>query len=158
MENNNLAADVPSITPEIVMVNGLIPKAYFLKRIGAYIIDAIALIGIGIVGLLISRLFERQTFDILSLIVCISLPVYYLTKDALFSGQSLGKKASRQMVIHISSGKPCSLWRSVLRNIILWVPGIVFIEFFMAFATKSGRRIGDYLAGTQVIDTMFYIR
>jgi uncharacterized RDD family membrane protein YckC len=77
---------------------------------------------------------------------------YFLTRDALFNGQSLGKLLTGLRVVDLEGNK-CTLQRSSLRNIIFIVPVISYIvEYFVMVSTKDERRLGDIIAKTKVED------
>jgi len=92
---------------------------------------------------------------------------YLLLGDALFDGRSLGKRLVRLQVISSESRQPCSFRDSILRNstfglgyllsLIPWI-GWIFIaivaagEFVLALGSREGRRLGDELAKTTVIE------
>ena len=78
--------------------------------------------------------------------------VYFLFRDALFEGQSIGKKAAGLKVVDPNNQK-CSLWRSCLRNILFLIPLLgVIIEYIVMGISGDARRIGDHIAGTTVVD------
>lgn len=93
--------------------------------------------------------------------------VYLLISDGLFVGRSVGKRLTGLMVIS-SSGTPCSMKDSILRNstlglgILLWkIPvlgwvfllAVVALEFIILFGSKEGKRLGDEIAQTTVVET-----
>ena len=91
---------------------------------------------------------------------------YLLIADGFFDGRSLGKKLIRLQTLS-QAGILCSYRESILRNLTM---GLAYLLFFipyigkLLFATiliveglliignERGHRIGDELAGTQVID------
>lgn len=82
---------------------------------------------------------------------------YNLIKDGLGKGQSYGKKAVEIMVIDLDRNSPCKFGKSCSRNIIMMLVNIIpfvgwLIEPIMVIATEDGRRLGDRVANTQVID------
>lgn len=93
---------------------------------------------------------------------------YLLLGDGLFDGRSIGKKLIRLQVVSSETGAPCTFKDSILRNLpfgagfILWkVPWIGWLfplsvsglEFVLLLGSKDGRRLGDELARTEVIET-----
>lgn len=93
--------------------------------------------------------------------------VYILISDGLFSGSSIGKKIIRLRVVSLADNSDCSFKQSVLRNIpffaavllyIIPLIGFIFIgiiaavELLLIIGNKEGRRIGDEIAGTKVIE------
>ena len=81
---------------------------------------------------------------------------YILFKDSLLQGRSIGKLLFGLIVIRLSDGKPCSISRSILRNIFFVIPGtnIVAVGFEAYYCIKNdqGIRLGDKLAMTQVVE------
>lgn len=90
---------------------------------------------------------------------------YHLICDGSPSGQSVGKRVCRLCVVSTSTGEPCGVWRAILRRLptalgqaayCAWmmIPIILAYELVsLAFVwlNPTGRRMEDYLAGTQVI-------
>ncbi len=76
--------------------------------------------------------------------------IYLLFRDGM-GGQSIAKKLLGLMVIDTSTGQPCGPLKSFHRNLILVVPFSPLVELIAMFAFQDGRRLGDRLAGTQVI-------
>ncbi len=92
---------------------------------------------------------------------------YLLLSDGLTDGRSLGKRLIRLRVISSESGQPCSFRESILRNstfglgyLLLLTPWIGWfcaaviagIEFILLVGSKEGKRLGDELAKTTVIE------
>lgn len=71
---------------------------------------------------------------------------YFLFKDGI-SGQSIGKRLLSIKVIQITSGEPCSLPQSFLRNIL---SSLGVFDWVFAFGSKR-QRLGDIAANTSVI-------
>lgn len=93
---------------------------------------------------------------------------YLLLGDGLFDGRSIGKKLLKLMVVSTKTNNPCSFKDSILRNstlavgyILLIVPwiGWIFIllasifEFILILGSKDGKRLGDEIAKTIVLET-----
>lgn len=91
---------------------------------------------------------------------------YLIFADAVWNGQSLGKRLMGVKTVHIPSRKSCSPAQSAVRNmppalafaltlnpVLALVAGPIFaFEAYMAFSDAHGIRIGDIFADTQVID------
>jgi uncharacterized RDD family membrane protein YckC len=75
---------------------------------------------------------------------------YYLLADALPGGQSLGKRWLDMAVVDATSGEPCSVVQSFIRNLLLTILGP--IDWLFIFGERH-QRLGDKLAGTIVVDT-----
>lgn len=86
---------------------------------------------------------------------------YAFTKDGRGRGQSIGKKKLNLMVVNITTNKPCTRAESFLREIdvfflqmfpiVGWLVEPIFID-----TSDDGRRLGDRVANTQVIDVNDY--
>lgn len=81
---------------------------------------------------------------------------YLLLRDALISGRSIGKYIVGLTVMD-AYRNACGILRSMVRNLFLFLPGPV-IEFLIMVFSVDGRRLGDRLAQTQVIDTRPQVR
>ena len=82
---------------------------------------------------------------------------YGLLKDGMARGQSIGKKAAGIMVVDLDENVPCGKAKSLLRNLIPILLAIVpfvgwLVEPIMVLIAEDGRRLGDRVASTQVID------
>jgi len=93
--------------------------------------------------------------------------LYILISDGLMEGQSLGKKLTGLRVVG-PKGRPCDIKCSILRNATLGLGLFLFrvpllgwlllialagFEFVTLIGSPEGRRFGDELAGTVVIET-----
>jgi uncharacterized RDD family membrane protein YckC len=97
---------------------------------------------------------------------------YHLICDGLLSGQSVGKWVCRLCVVSTTTGEPCGVGRAVLRRLptafgqaayCAWmmIPVVLAYELVslaLVWLNPPGRRIEDYLAGTQVITRSAYLR
>lgn len=86
--------------------------------------------------------------------------IYTLIKDGLNDGRSTGKKWLKLSVVRLDSGEKCSIGKSVFRNLI-WLATVIPVVGLLLFAAEAiltlanpqGKRIGDMLANTMVIET-----
>ena len=76
---------------------------------------------------------------------------YLLLCDALPGGRSIGKRCTGIAVVQVGTERPCTWWRSFVRRIPLLLLGVLDAVFI---AGPARRRLGDYLAGTQVVDAV----
>lgn len=126
-------------------------KASLLLRVIAKIIDLLAVA-------VASKLVPQVGY--------IGGVVYLLISDGLFDGRSLGKKIIRLKVISLTADS-ASFRDSILRNITIvlalllykiplvgWILGLIILvlEFLLMLGNKEGRRLGDILANTKVIE------
>ncbi|RLC41054.1 MAG: hypothetical protein DRH51_04065 [Candidatus Coatesbacteria bacterium] len=77
---------------------------------------------------------------------------YLLFRDGFTSYGSFGKKISGIILIQSQKRRPCGIRRSFLRNIIWFIPPLNIIDMLIAIFSKRGRRLGDRLAGTEIIE------
>lgn len=87
---------------------------------------------------------------VLMLAGILALLAYVLLKDGLPGGTSVGKRLVRLRVVR-GDGSKCDPVSSALRNITLLTP-LLPIELIIAVADREGKRIGDRIAGTQVVE------
>jgi len=78
---------------------------------------------------------------------------YYAIFEALWNGQTPGKRAMRLRVI-TSSGRPITPYEAILRNLVRIVdqlPGIYTVGVISMFVTERNQRLGDVAADTVVV-------
>lgn len=76
---------------------------------------------------------------------------YFLVRDGWpVRGQSLGKRWRHAKVL-AANGSACTIWQSVVRNIILIIPFVAWLEALLVLVRPDGRRLGDVLARTTVV-------
>ena len=78
---------------------------------------------------------------------------YFLFFEALWSGQTPGKRSQKLRVIRMD-GRPIGWLESAIRNILRAVDilsGIYPVGLIVIFLSSRSQRIGDYAAGTVVI-------
>ena len=76
---------------------------------------------------------------------------FFLVRDALFSGYGVGKRKMMVRVVRMD-GSRCDVVSSIVRNFTMFVPVLNLAEMILAVADREGRRLGDRLAETQVIE------
>ncbi|NME71397.1 RDD family protein [Flammeovirga aprica] len=102
--------------------------------------------------------FTSSIFFVIAALFLLVAMSYTVIKDGIPKGQSIGKNVFGLMVIDTSTHMPCTKSQSFVRNIILSVlsllPGVgTLVELLFVIMTKSGQRLGDYGANTQVIES-----
>ncbi|MFH1722235.1 MAG: RDD family protein [Candidatus Altiarchaeota archaeon] len=138
-------------------------KASPPKRLFAYLLDAIIyllILFIGFVPFFLSSFFESKILNFVGAVyfslIFLVATILYLIKDGLFGGLSPGKWIIGLRVVDHRSKRPCTKTKSIIRNLSLTVLTITlvggFIELILTFVLADGRRLGDKLAKTQVID------
>lgn len=134
-------------------------------RLLAYIIDWIAIIiwctgWIGIISVFYETgfwsVFENSNSSTIFLIILIACPIlfYDLLFETLNKGQSIGKMLVKIQVVNVDGTAPSSS-----AFLLRWLFRLVdfsmtegFLAIIMIAVTKKSQRLGDYLAGTTVID------
>ncbi len=109
------------------------------KRVCGLIIDTAVVTIIKEIFLLIGI----NTYDVI-------LIVYLIFRD-VFGGRSIGKYLLDMQAVD-ENNKPISTGQAIARNILLIIPFFMLIEYFVMKGDKDGRRIGDKIAKTRVIE------
>jgi uncharacterized RDD family membrane protein YckC len=145
---------------------GPLPKASPSRRLLGSGIEYVAyLICVGIITLLDA--VSAGLFGLLSIVVLVLI----VLRDFNAGAFSLSKRVSQMRVVTMSSGKSASNAQALIRNgyylVLLalsaalpwidWITSILFMLFvildvMMILASPKGRRLGDLLAGTQVVE------
>jgi len=134
------------------------PIAPFHKRLLAWFIDFIILLSYLYGTYQVVKIFLgvswQEDYQWLSVIYVIPYFLYHLIMEALFHGQSVGKKLMRINVITLEGGEP-SLSQYVIRWLFRLIDiGVFFMPaFFSVILSSRSQRIGDIVAGTIMIDT-----
>lgn len=80
--------------------------------------------------------------------------IYIVFRDALFSGQSIGKKVMGIRVVHLD-GRPISFVDSSFRNVLFLIPYFLpltlVVETAALFRSPDRMRLGDRIARTRVV-------
>ena len=115
------------------------------SRIMARFIDTAISIVIGAAAFVVFVFFSISV----ALIACpVALLSYMLLADCMPHGQSVGKKLNGIAVVGILTRSKCTAIQSIIRNFFLLAFGIIDIALVQG---HTGQRIGDRLAGTQVV-------
>lgn len=110
------------------------------QRVAAWLIDFVLVLGIG------------TLFHILG---WIATTAYWLLRDGLFEGQSIGKRLMGLKVVAQPGKVACTFKASVIRNV-LWVVPVInvimgFAGVYALLRDPAGRHWGDRLAETRVV-------
>ena len=143
-------------------------KAPVGKRIIAYLIDVVLVMAIviifGIGGMVaimaVTFVAAALTKGLGALLGFLAIPVYgivmlvaicyWLFRDGLNGGRSFGKKFMGLKVV--KDGRPCTYVDSLLRNITLAIPLLNIVDLVLGLVDAEGKRIGDKIAKTQVVE------
>lgn len=130
----------------------LYPKAHVLNRCIAKLIDVLIVAGADEIGTPVGFL---------------SGLVYILIADGFAGGRSLGKRLVGLQTMRLDAREPAGFRESIIRNLsfgvaqLLWaVPyvgwlgtiAILVFEGLLVVGNEQGRRLGDEIARTQVLD------
>jgi uncharacterized RDD family membrane protein YckC len=122
-------------------------------------------IGALIDGVIAIPLVWLAVIPLVNIIGAPVLTAYWLGRDYIFKGQSVGKKVAKTRVVKLD-GSPFTLKDSVMRNIsfapyILMIIPVIGVPFSglaglaqivdLVLVVTSGNRMGDNLAKTQVV-------
>lgn len=77
---------------------------------------------------------------------------YFVGFETYWQGQTPGKRITKIRVIN-DNGKPEGIFQATLRSLLRPVDDILFIGFFCILFSKQEKRIGDWLAGTLVVQS-----
>jgi RDD family len=75
---------------------------------------------------------------------------YFVAFEVLWQGQTPGKRMTQIRVIQ-DNGKPVRLAQAVLRSLLRPIDDSFFIGAFLIFLGKREKRLGDWVAGTVVV-------
>jgi uncharacterized RDD family membrane protein YckC len=111
-----------------------------------------------LVGFLLPRFLPRHRGGVwlaamLIMIAFLLEFVYYALFEALWNGQTPGKRLTNLRVIK-DSGRPISAFEAILRNLLRIVdslPGIYAVGIVCAVFSRQSKRLGDWVAGTVVV-------
>ncbi len=90
---------------------------------------------------------------LLSLVLLGSVAIYagyFVVFEVLWRGQSPGKRLTKIRVIR-DNGQPVGMAQAVLRALLRPVDDFLFIGAFLISLTPSEKRLGDWVAGTLVV-------
>lgn len=124
---------------EMFDLEGII--APFGKRAAAFLVDY----GIGCAICAVIWVFLHHWLAVIGM-------AYVLVRDGLPGGQSIGKRLLGLQVVGSSTGQPCNLLQSVIRNLPIVLGVFVPVELVVAAMSPESFRVGDYLSGTFVIE------
>lgn len=143
------------------IASGPYPRGSFGRRVMAAIID-VAIAMLLLIPFSVSMMRYTNTHPGVNDMplkgwLWFSLPLIYLTfKDGLLGGRSLGKVATGMLVVDTVSQQPCGILKSAGRNLgsgaTAFVPFGPLIDCILALTDAEGRKVGDRLAKTQVIN------
>jgi RDD family len=113
------------------------------------------LTAITILAAALGGIFNSGDLALLVLVILgfILLAGYFLVSEAVWNGQTLGKRSVRLRVVG-DHGEPLSLGQSAIRNLVRivdFLPVFYGIGMLTLFINGRGKRLGDFAAGTLVV-------
>jgi uncharacterized RDD family membrane protein YckC len=145
VQRNSIVAELEAASGEH-RVRHLAPIG---DRIMARLIDTAICFAIATtVGFVVLHLPETAFHPAYLLFVPASFLGYLLLADSMANGQSFGKKWNGIAVVDIYTHERCTGIQSLIRNFFIVTLGIIDAALVLG---DRGQRIGDRLAGTQVI-------
>jgi uncharacterized RDD family membrane protein YckC len=140
------------------------PKAPIGARVLAALVDQLVSsvpAGLLVVAAVSSFLGDATGFGVLFSLLAFAAVTwaffYSFTKDGRPGGQSIGKKMMGLMVVHLPSNRPCTGSQSALRFVVMFLLSLILgagwlVELIVLLIEPGGRRLGDFAAGTQVVE------
>ncbi|MFN3580973.1 MAG: RDD family protein [Pseudomonas sp.] len=126
-----------------------LPAPKHTMRVGAYLIDIlICWLLASFIPYVTGLILGSHAFMLSSYAHWVAL-AYFLLKDSLPNGQSIGKRLLGLAVIGAVTYQNCKWWQSALRNLLL----MLLLPVEIIFVLLNSRRLGDALVSTMVIDT-----
>jgi uncharacterized RDD family membrane protein YckC len=150
-----LDTTVRLITPERIVFH--YPLAGPFRRLFAYFLDQVAIWVLLFAVIIVSMMVSLGSGAWLGLVLVAYFLLswgYQMCLEAMFNGQTLGKRALRLRVVS-DQGVPITAAQAVVRNLVGAAEGLVPFFYLLALAsmvlTKKFQRLGDLAAGTMVI-------
>lgn len=103
-----------------------------------------------VLPLVASETLQLWVFAIFSLLMFALYIGYFVGFETAWYGQTPGKRFAKIRVIR-EDGQPIRLFQATLRSLLRPVDDILFIGFFCVLLSPREKRIGDWVAGTLVI-------
>ena len=127
----------------------------FLAQIIDSLIITVILIAITILAAALGGVFGSGELAILVEVILgfILLAGYFLVSEAVWNGQTLGKRSARLRVVG-DHGEPLTIAQAAIRNLVRIVDFLPFfygIGMLTLFINGRGKRLGDFAAGTLVV-------
>ncbi len=134
-------------------------RAPLERRIRAFLVDALAAASLALLSALAAygaSAHVKGAPGMIMALACVLFGVlassaYVLVRDALGEGMGAGKRLMRVRVVR-SDGSRCDYTSSIIRNSTLLVPVLGQFDLFVGALDRGGLRLGDRLAGTQVVE------
>ena len=127
----------------------------FLAQVVDGLVITAALIVVSILAAALGGVFSSPELGLLVelILVFVLLAGYFLVSEAVWNGQTLGKRSARLRVVG-DHGEPLTIGQAIIRNLIRIVDFLPFfygIGMLTLFINGRGKRLGDFAAGTLVV-------
>lgn len=110
-------------------------------------------LGLSLIPSVVAGNVRTWGFALLLLVAFVVYYGYFAMLEALWSGQTPGKRMIGLRVIGMS-GRPITVYEAILRNVVRiadQLPGLYAIGILSMFLTEKHQRLGDLAAGTVVV-------
>jgi uncharacterized RDD family membrane protein YckC len=124
-----------------------------LLQAAAIWVAGIVLVALAIPSSLVFKSSGIWAFAILILLTFAIYVAYFALFEALWNGQTPGKRWTHLRVIK-DNGRPISAYDAILRNLLRtvdWLPTLYGVGIITMIISRENKRLGDYAAGTVVI-------
>jgi uncharacterized RDD family membrane protein YckC len=131
------------------------PGSRFLAQLIDQVILTVLLTGAFLIILLLGAAINDRELTILLLVLVSFLIIfcYFLVTEAVFAGQTPGKRALRLRVVG-DQGQPITFSQALIRNLVRivdFLPVYYGVGLVTLFINGRGKRLGDLAAGTLVV-------
>jgi uncharacterized RDD family membrane protein YckC len=131
------------------------PGSRFLAQLIDQVILTAVLIAVTIIILLLGAAINDRELTIVLLVLVSFLIIfcYFLVTEAVFAGQTPGKRALRLRVVG-DQGQPITFSQALIRNLVRivdFLPVYYGVGLVTLFINGRGKRLGDLAAGTLVV-------
>ncbi|PYV16430.1 MAG: RDD family protein [Acidobacteria bacterium] len=156
-EADKLTIETPELVPLDFPLAGI--GSRFLAVAMDFLIQLVVSLSLVIVGMLLAfgfSLSDRGTMWLAAMGVLAYFLlqfVYFAGFEALWNGQTLGKRQMHLRVIK-DSGRPITVYDAVARNLLRIVdslPGFYGVGIVSMLLSSKNQRLGDFVAGTVVV-------
>jgi uncharacterized RDD family membrane protein YckC len=124
-----------------------------LIQLGGFLIIAVLALFANLVRVNIATSLGTWAFAALLILGFLLYYGYYAAFEALWNGQTPGKRAIQLRVI-TTAGRPITVYDALVRNLLRIVdqlPGIYTVGLLSIFLTERNQRLGDLAADTVVV-------
>ncbi len=119
-------------------------------RLGALIFDLVLTVVVAWIAGALFNVIEKGTGGVVFLLLFV---LGYMFRDLAGGGRSLGKRVFTLEIIDVRTGNPIGLGEAIGRHMFSLeaIPGFGLIDSILALTREDGRRSGDLLVHTQVV-------